>query len=199
MVTYAGSSLPPATEQAPATPTPADCNLQSRMVHNPSPLLPSLKHYYSRRWRPLLTADAAQDGSPVRATATCLSTPPNRRTPFLARMMKKTAKILPTPRAARLRSRALTPAAPPRRSRRIAGAAPETPNTNIPSRQKRKVMRALGIIGQAEGIDQRSLEEYSKLFTSSCALVSTHVQAMAALFGWATPDEEELAVLAASR
>ena len=142
--------------------------------------------------------DAAQDGSPVRATATCLSTPPNRRPPFLARMTKKTAKILPTPRAARLRSRALTPTAPPRRSRRIAGAAPETPNTNIPSRQKRKVMRALGIIGQAEGIDQRSLEEYSKLFTSSCALVSTHVQAMAALFGWATPDEEELAVLAAS-
>jgi len=60
-------------------------------------------------------------------------------------------------------------------------------------------MRTLGIIGQAEGIDQRSLEEYSKLFTSSCALVSTHVQAMAALFGWATLDEEELAVLAASR
>ena len=169
------------------------------MVHNPSPLLTSFKHCYSRRRRPLLTADAAQDGSPVRATATCLSTPPNRRTPFLARMTKKTAKILPTPRAARLRSRALTPAAPPRRSHRIAGAAPETPNTNIPSRQKRMVMRALGIIGQAEGIDQRSLEEYSKLFTSSCALVSTHVQAMAALFGCATPDEEELAVLAASR
>jgi len=51
-------------------------------------------------------------------------------------------------------------------------------------------MRALNIIGETEGIDQQSLDKYGKLFTSSSSLLHTHVQAMAALFGWATPDED---------
>ena len=53
-------------------------------------------------------------------------------------------------------------------------------------------MRALNIIGETEGIDQRSIEEYSKLFTHTSSLPSTHVHAMAALLGLATPDEEEM-------
>jgi hypothetical protein len=53
----------------------------------------------------------------------------------------------------------------------------------MPSRSKKKVMLALDIIGETEGIDQQSLDKYSKLFTSASSLADTHVQAMSALFG----------------
>ena len=52
-------------------------------------------------------------------------------------------------------------------------------------------MRALNIIGETKGIDQEALDRYDKLFANSGSLPGTHVQAMAALFRWATPDEEE--------
>lgn len=52
-------------------------------------------------------------------------------------------------------------------------------------------MRALNFIGETEGIDQEALDKYNKLFANSSSLADTHVQAMAAFFGWATPDEEE--------
>jgi len=59
-------------------------------------------------------------------------------------------------------------------------------------------MRALDIIGETEGIDQRSLEEYGMLFSRSSSLIPTHVQAMAALFGWATPDKDKLSAAGAT-
>jgi hypothetical protein len=52
-------------------------------------------------------------------------------------------------------------------------------------------MSVLNIIGPTEGIDQKSLEEYSRLFSSSSSLAEMHVKAMAALFGWATPEDLE--------
>ena len=58
-------------------------------------------------------------------------------------------------------------------------------------RTKKKVMRALGIIGETAGIDQQSLEEYSKLFTGSARLPDSQALALSALFGWAAPEEEE--------
>ena len=69
---------------------------------------------------------------------------------------------------------------------------PDTPGGGAPSRTKKKVMRALGIIGETAGFDQHSLEEYSKLFTSSARLPDSQALALSALFGWAAPDEEEL-------
>ena len=53
-------------------------------------------------------------------------------------------------------------------------------------------MRALDLIGESGGIDQQSLEEYSKLFTGTAMLPDTQAKALSALFGWATPDDEEL-------
>lgn len=62
----------------------------------------------------------------------------------------------------------------------------------MPSRSKKKVMRALNIIGPTEGIDQKSSEEYSKMFTTTSSFQSDiHVKALAALFGWATPEDSE--------
>lgn len=99
----------------------------------------------------------------------------------MAKLFKKTTRILPTPRAIRLRTR--TPAASPRHSRRIAGFEPDAPCGGTSVRTKKKVMRALNIIGETSGIDQHSLDEYNRLFTQSSAPGSLHVQAMAALFG----------------
>ena len=62
-----------------------------------------------------------------------------------------------------------------------------------PREQKKKVMRALDIIGEMAGIDQQSLEEYSRLFSGSARLPDSQALALSALFGWAAPDEEELA------
>ena len=107
----------------------------------------------------------------------------------MAKLSKKTTKILPTPRACRGRTRACTPSAPTRRSRRIAGADSESPATIAPTRTKKKVMRALNIIGENEGINEETLKEYGELFTRSSTLVPSLVQAMATLFGWATPDD----------
>jgi hypothetical protein len=71
------------------------------------------------------------------------------------------------------------------------------PTGGATSKYKKKVMRALDIIGETEGIDEQSHDEYSKLFSQSSWLPDTHVQAMAALFGWVTPDEEELSAAGA--
>jgi len=59
-------------------------------------------------------------------------------------------------------------------------------------RTKKKVMRALDIIRENEGIGQHSLAEYNKLFTQPCTLLASHIQALAALFRWPTPEEDEV-------
>jgi hypothetical protein len=104
----------------------------------------------------------------------------------MAKITKKTVRILPTPRVTRPTVQARTPSAPPRRSRRIAGVDPE-PATEIATRNKKKVMRALHVIQESEGINQDALDEYGKLFGQP--LPASHVQALAALFGWATPED----------
>lgn len=48
-------------------------------------------------------------------------------------------------------------------------------------------MRALHVIKESEGISQETLGQYGKLFSQP--LPSSHVQALAALFGWATPED----------
>jgi hypothetical protein len=60
------------------------------------------------------------------------------------------------------------------------------------SRNKKKVTRALNIIGEFEGISHDALDEYSKIFTSSTSMVNSHAQALAALLGWTVPAEEVL-------
>uniref|UniRef100_K3ZDB9 DUF4283 domain-containing protein n=1 Tax=Setaria italica TaxID=4555 RepID=K3ZDB9_SETIT len=128
---------------------------------------------------PPLAERTQQPASPVRHTPPS----PGRSTSFMARLTKRTTGILPTPCTDRIRTPARTPAAPPHRSRRIAGMEPELVGNSASSRNKKKVMRALDIIGETEGIDQQALDEYSKLFTQSSSLTASHVQALAALFG----------------
>lgn len=70
---------------------------------------------------------------------------------------------MPSPIRARQRGR--TTGAPPRRSRRIAGVEPEVVNATSSTRNKKKVMRALDIPGETEGISQEALEQYTASFS----------------------------------
>ena len=79
---------------------------------DPPPLVPIFKNYYSQRQPAPQTGVTARAEGLDQAAATGSMTAPSRWTPFLTRMTKKTVKILPTPRANRLRPEALTPAPP---------------------------------------------------------------------------------------
>jgi hypothetical protein len=72
------------------------------------------------------------------------------------------------------------------------GVEPEIVGAASATRNKKKVMRALDLIGESEGITPEALEAYGKMFTQSCSLAASHTQALAALFGWAVPDEDEM-------
>jgi hypothetical protein len=52
---------------------------------------------------------------------------------------------------------------------------------------RKKVMRALDIIGENEGINQQAQDEYAKLF-GHCPS-TTHIQAMTAMFNWSLPED----------
>jgi hypothetical protein len=49
------------------------------------------------------------------------------------------------------------------------------------TRASRKVMKAVNIIEENEGLDQRALDEYAKLFKHD--LSNSHIKALPALFG----------------
>jgi hypothetical protein len=64
----------------------------------------------------------------------------------------------------------------------------ETPRrSNDLERRTRKVVRALDIIDENEGIDQQARDEYAKLFGHK--LSDSHLQALTALFNWSLPDD----------
>lgn len=84
----------------------------------------------------------------------------------------------------------LSVAAAPRRSRRVAGAGVEFNMQDWGGRSTKKAMRALCIIFEAEGISQETIEIYARLLKHPLSQVQ--VEALAALFGWATPSDLEV-------
>jgi len=119
-----------------------------------------------------------------------LESPSRRRSRFMKKISKRIEKNLPTPRAPKPRARTHMSAAPPRRSRRIAGVGPESPSGAVPTRYRKRVMTVLNVVNENDGIHQDVLDAYGKLFGQP--LPESHVQALAALFGWATPDVGEV-------
>lgn len=56
------------------------------------------------------------------------------------------------------------------------------------TKQAKRAMRSLGIIDdEQEHINQKAMNDYAKMFEQPLSVA--HVQALAALFGWAPPDE----------
>jgi len=109
-----------------------------------------------------------------------------RRMEFIDNLTKKTDSIVALPPVInKRRNRAPPPTSAPRRSRRNAGLSAEF--GGIPDIGARKtVIRSLDIAMEQEHIDQRVLNDYAKLFSNLLSM--SHVQALAALFGWNVPE-----------
>jgi hypothetical protein len=75
----------------------------------------------------------------------------------------------------------------PRRNRRVAGVGVEFNSTDLDTRATKKIMKAVGIIAENEGIDQRAQEEYAILLKTTMS--ENHIKALAALFGWQPPED----------
>jgi len=105
---------------------------------------------------------------------------------FIDNLTKKTDSIVALPPVInKRRNRAPPPTSAPRRSRRNAGLSAEF--GGIPDIGARKtVIRSLDIAMEQEHIDQRVLNDYAKLFSNLLSM--SHVQALAALFGWNVPE-----------
>ncbi|KAG2657383.1 hypothetical protein PVAP13_1KG180000 [Panicum virgatum] len=109
-----------------------------------------------------------------------------RRMEFIDNLTKKTDSIVALPPVINKRqNRAPPPTSAPRRSRRNAGLSAEF--GGIPDIGARKtVIRSLDIAMEQVHIDQRVLNDYAKLFSNLLSM--SHVQALAALFGWNVPE-----------
>ena len=112
----------------------------------------------------------------------------HQRQAFLASVSRRPSRLLPAPPIKLLKMDSKLPAKPiPRRSRRVAGVGVEFTSANLDNRATRKIMRAVGIITNNNGMDQRALDEYANLFKTP--LPGSHIKALAALFGW-QPSED---------
>jgi hypothetical protein len=65
----------------------------------------------------------------------------------------------------------------------------------VARRSTKKIMRSLGIIGEQDGINQQALEEYGGIFTEPIS--TSHLQALAALFGWNSLESNGLEISSA--
>jgi hypothetical protein len=111
-----------------------------------------------------------------------LHSPGRLRSSFSDMVMKAVVHILQAPQVVRP-GNPDSSAAPPCRSRRIAGIGVEFQSTFSDGKIKfKKIMRALHVIDESDGISQEALDRYSRLFDQP--LPPSHVQALAALFGW---------------
>jgi hypothetical protein len=110
-----------------------------------------------------------------------------QREEFLKFVTRQPSKLLPAPPVILKKKDNLMPSrSVPRRSRRVAGVGVEFNASDLNKRATKKIMKAVGIIADNVGIDQRAQEDYADLFKTS--LSDIHVKALAALFGWQLPD-----------
>ncbi|GJM85000.1 hypothetical protein PR202_ga00727 [Eleusine coracana subsp. coracana] len=136
-----------------------------------------------------------------RRTRSRAATEPATPTPsqaFLSRIIKATTAVAMAPPIHKRRKKTVPLGVTPRRSRRIAEVGVKPPPTLHVDPQKKKTMRALGIVNDREHINQKALDDYSMV--SSQPLSASHIGVLTALFGWAPEDvpnvsTEELHVL----
>ena len=124
--------------------------------------------------------------SPARMPSSPL-TPLEARTAFLDKLTRRAEGLLPVPAIHKRRRKSQLTSETPRRSRRLAGSAVEFQLGDLETRARKKVMRALDIIGENEGITPQAQDEYAKLFGHRPS--ASHIQATTALFSWSLPED----------
>jgi hypothetical protein len=111
-----------------------------------------------------------------------------QREEFIKSVTRQPSKLLPAPPVIlKKKDNKLPSRSVPRRSRRFAGVGVEFNASDLDRRAIKKIMKAVGLIADNVGIDQRAQEEYADLFKTF--LSDIHVKALAALFGWQVPDQ----------
>jgi hypothetical protein len=112
------------------------------------------------------------------------------RVAFLKKVVCYTIVLLQAPTTREPGNMVHLVASTPWHSRRIAGAGVEFQMGEMARRTTKKVMKSLNIIGENDGVNQQAQEAYSKLFSEP--LSCTHLQVLAALFGWSNPESSSL-------
>jgi len=116
-------------------------------------------------------------------------------TEFVKALTKILGGIMPIPHVNKQRKKKLEPPSKePRWSHRIAGF-PATTSEVCPSHLKKQVMRALNmnVDEERERISQQALDDYAQRFKQP--MPTSHIKALAALFGWALPKAVSAAYL----
>ena len=111
-----------------------------------------------------------------------------RREEFITGLTKRVEGLVSQPPPVqKRRPKAPPPTSAPRRSRRKAGLHAEFAGIPDSTGARKTVIRSLDIALDQEHVDQKVLNDYAKLFGHP--LSESHIQALAALFGWTVPVE----------
>jgi hypothetical protein len=140
----------------------------SKMIHGCKDDSPCLK-VYSRRKKLVL--------EPVQDEESVLS---SQLQEFKDDVTKPINSLLPPPRITNRKRRSVPANFIPRRSRRVAKFPPE-----LGSSSAAQVCRQLGFCDALENISLEDANGYARLFENG--LSSSHIAAVAALFGWQVP------------
>jgi hypothetical protein len=109
---------------------------------------------------------------------------------FLATITKPVDCILARPATQKRRRKQTPKDFIPRRSNRLKKDGRGAPSTAV-RKIRVDIARTLGIWADQEGLAQEALDEYGRLFSKP--LTQDHVAALAALFGWAIPENADAA------
>jgi hypothetical protein len=109
---------------------------------------------------------------------------------FLATITKPVDCILARPATQKRRRKQTPKDFIPRRSNRLKKDGRGAPSTAV-RKIRVDIARTLGILADQEGLAQEALDEYGRLFSKP--LSQDHVAALAALFGWAIPENADAA------
>jgi len=104
---------------------------------------------------------------------------------FIGRVSKDVDAIVHVPVVHKRRAKTAGPVSLPRRSRRIAKLPPEVDITSAAT-----ICRKLGLADDDGRISDEALDRYSKFYRDLPN--RDHVEALAALFGWAVPSDDQL-------
>jgi hypothetical protein len=129
-------------------------------------------------------ANCVDVGRPAPLSAGIALSPEQQQ--FLNQLTKQIYCILPAPVDLILKNNSTkTLAATPRCSRHIAGMGAEFDIHDLRLRFTQKIMKALKLIKDGEGISQQARNDYEKVFSETLSLA--HIEALAALIGWSMP------------
>jgi len=122
-----------------------------------------------------------------RKTGQTIGPAPSPAADFISKVSKPVEVLVPVPAVQKRRAKTAGPISLPRRSRRIAKLPPESDRASASL-----VCRKLGLTEEDGRISDEALYRYTKSYNH--LLGQDHLAAVAALFGWEVPPEDQVRV-----